>query len=337
MKAMVCTGYGSPGVLQLREVAKPTPGENEVLVRVRAAVVTPPDCAARKGDPFIIRFFTGLTKPKKAILGSELSGEIEAVGEGVRRFGPGDQVFAATGAGFGAHAEYVCLSETEALVPKPAGMADEDAVAICYGGLTALPFLRDHGQIRPGQAVLINGAAGAVGTAAVQLAKHFGAHVTGVCSGRNANLVRSLGADEVIDYTREDFTTTGQTYDIIFDAVGKSSFPRCKGALKPGGVYLNTVVGPAILLQMLRTAKFGDKKAIIAFTGLRKPGEKAQDLLMLTELMQAGKLRPVIDRRYPLARTALAHRDVETGHQKGTAVITIAPDGQSIDSLGRPT
>ena len=262
-------------------------------------------------------------RPKKTILGSEFAGEIEAVGKDVKRFSEGDQVFAATGAALGAHAEYTCLPEEGALAIKPANMTYEEAAAICEGALAALPFLRDKGKIQSGQKVLINGASGSVGTSAVQLAKYFGAEVTGVCSTANLELVKSLGADKVIDYTQEDFTKTRQTYDIIFDAVGKSSFSRCRGSLKGRGIYLTTVPTLPILLQMLWTSKIGSKRAIITFTGLRPASEKTEDLLFLKELVEGGKLRPVIDRRYPLEQAAEAYKYVETGHKKGNVVITL--------------
>jgi NADPH:quinone reductase-like Zn-dependent oxidoreductase len=323
MKAMVYTTYGPADVLHLEEVAKPVPKDNEVLIKVHATVATAAELAGRRGSPFLIRFFTGIREPKKTILGSEFAGEIEAAGKDVKRFREGDQVFAAPGTDFGAYAEYKCLPEDGALAEKPANMTYEEAAAVCEGVLTALPFLRDTGRIQRGQRVLFNGASGAVGTAAVQLAKYLGAEVTGVCSTTNVELVRSLGADMVFDYTKEDFTKTSQTYDVIFDAVGKSSFSRCRGSLEPGGVYMTTAPTPAILLQMLWTSRSGRKKAKIAFTGLRPASEKAKYLLFLKALCEAGKIRPVIDRRFPLERLVEAHRYVETGHKKGSVVITV--------------
>ena len=325
MNAMVYTRYGPPEVVHLTQVDKPTPKDNEVLVRIGAAVVSRGDCAARKGAPVSIRLATGLRRPKKPILGTNLAGEIEAVGTAVTRFRPGDQVFAATGAGFGAHAEYRCLPEDGALAAKPVNASYAEAAAICEGGLTALPFLRDQGKIQPGHHILINGASGAVGASAVQLAKAFGAIVTGVCSTANVELVRSLGADTVIDYTKEDFAQTDQTYDLIFDTVGNASFSRCKGSLKHGGIYLTTVLTLAIYPHMLWTAKIGDKRAIIAYSNFRPASEKAKDLLVLKELTEAGSLKPIIDRCFPMDQTVEAHRRVETGHKTGTVVISVNP------------
>ena len=317
MKAIVCTKYGSPDVLQLAEVEKPFPGDNEVLIRVYAAVVTPADCAFRKGDPFISRFFSGLRKPK-FIPGDELAGEIEAIGKDVKGFKKGDQVFGSTGTSFGAHAEYKCLPEEAALATKPANVSYGEAAAVCYAGLTALPFLRDKANIQIGQKVLINGASGGIGSAAVQLAKYFGAEVTGVCSTPRLDFVKSLGADKVIDYTQEDFTQNGETYDLIFDILGKSSFSRCKSSLKQKGRYFLASFKMKQLFQMLWTSIIGSKKVICTLST-----ERAEDLLFIKELVEAGKIKTIIDRRYPLEQTAEAHRYVETGNKKGHVVITV--------------
>ena len=281
MKAIVHEKYGPPEVLQLKEVTKPVPKDNEVLIRVRAAAATTAGLAGRTGKPYFARLFSGLTKPKNNILGIELAGEIEAVGRDVSLFTVGDQVFGMTGGtSLGAYAEYKCMPEDGALIAKPTNMDYEEAVACVEGGLTALNFLKNKANIQPGQNVLIYGASGAVGTASIQVAKYFGAEVTGVCSTANIELVKSLGADKVIDYTKEDFTQNGQTYDIIFDTVGKRSFSICKGSLKQNGVYLDAG-GVATLLPMLWTSLFGSKKAILAATYVRPAKEIAEDLISL--------------------------------------------------------
>jgi NADPH:quinone reductase-like Zn-dependent oxidoreductase len=323
LKAIVYTDYGPPNVLRLEEVEKPTPKDNEVLIRIRATTVTAADCSIRKGDPFISRFANGPWRPRATILGSELAGEVEAVGMNVKRFSIGDQVFGATGARFGTYAEYIALPVESALAIRPANVTYKEAV--CSGFLTALPFLRDQAKLQSGQKALINGASGSVGAAAVQLAKLFGAEVVGVCGAAHAELVRSLGADQVIDYTKEDFTKTGQIYDVIFDTVGKSTFGRCQASLTPRGIYLTTVPTLAIMLQMLWTARFASRKAMIAFTGLRPASEKTKDLLFLNGLLEAGKYRPVIDRCYPLAQLPEAHQYVEKGHKAGDVVISLEP------------
>jgi NADPH:quinone reductase-like Zn-dependent oxidoreductase len=329
MKAIVYTKYGLPDVLQLTEVEKPIPEDNEVLVRIYATTVTATECTFRKGEPFISRLFIGPIRPRITRLGEELAGEIEAIGKDVRLFKKGDQVFGSAGPGFGAYAEYICLPENGVLAIKPANMTYEEAASSCDGVLTALPFLRDKGHIQSGQKLLIYGASGSVGTAAVQLGKYFGAEVTGVCSTTNLELVRSLGADKVIDYTEEDFIRDGQTYDIIFDTVGKTSFSRCKSSLKQKGIYLEAGFGMAIFPQVLWTSMVGGKKARIAATGLRPPREKIKDLIFLKELMEVGKIKPVIDRRYPLEQIAEAHRYVDTGHKKGNVVITLGHQSKS--------
>jgi NADPH:quinone reductase-like Zn-dependent oxidoreductase len=312
-----------PWVLQLQEVAKPTPKDHEVLIHVHAAIVGPVDCVFRKGDPFLIRLLFGLTKPRRAILGVEFAGEIEAVGKAVQAFQPGDQVFGMSPDRSGAHAEYLCPPEDQPMALKSAKMTYEEAVGICDGAPTALIFLRQIAKVQRGQKVLINGASGSVGTAAVQLARYFEAEVTGVCSTTNIDLVKSLGADQVIDYTQEDFTTNGQTYDVIFDVVGKSSFSQCQGSLTPRGVYLSTALTLTILLHMFWTGLRGGKKARFATAGLM---QKKENLLFLKELFEAGKLKAVIDKRYPLEQMTEAHRYVETGHKKGNVVITVGPN-----------
>jgi len=316
MKAVVYTEFGPPGVLELQDVEKPTPKDNEVRIRIYATTVVKedPDLRAKPG-------FNGFRRPRHPILGQELAGEVEAVGRDVTRFKPGDAVFGIDM--FGAHAEYKCMPETGALAIKPANMSYEEAVSVPNGALTALAFLRDKGNIQRGQAVLINGASGSVGSAAVQLAKAFGAQVTGVCSTTNLEWVKALGADNVIDYTQEDFTKSGEQFDIIFDTVGKRSFAECKGSLVDNGIYLATVPTPWMMLQALWPAVAGGKRVGFTAAGLRPAGKKIQDLAVLIELIEAGKLKAVIDRRYPLEKIAEAHSYVEKGHKKGNVVITV--------------
>jgi NADPH:quinone reductase-like Zn-dependent oxidoreductase len=308
MKAIVCSKYGPPEVLQLREVKKPVPKANEVLVKIVAAPVTamdfrirglnvPLDGFAGKIARIMMRFKFGLTKPRKPILGGYMAGEIETLGKDAKRFRKGDQVYARTGRRFGAYAEYTCLPEDDVIVLKPSNINYEEAAAVPYGGANALYFLR-KGEIRSGQKVLIYGASGAIGTSAVQLAKYFGAEVTGVCSTTNLELVKSLGADRVIDYTKEDFSKNNELFDLIFDAVGKISFSKSKKSLGANGKYVSVFASG---ISEIRT----------------------EDLILLKELVEAGKIKPVIDRYYPLEQIAEAHRYVETGHKKGNVIITV--------------
>jgi NADPH:quinone reductase-like Zn-dependent oxidoreductase len=305
MKAIVCTQYGPPDVLQLKEVAKPEPSDKEVLIRIYATAVTASDCIIRGFKVPIRRWIlgrllVGLTKPRKPILGLVLAGKIETVGKDVKRFQTGDQVFAFTKFRFGAYAECTCLPENSVLALKPSNVTYEEAAAVPFGGLLALHFLR-KGEIQSGQKVLIYGASGAVGTSAVQLARHFGAEVTGVCSTTNVELVKSLGVDQVIDYTQEDSMQGGGLYDLIFDAVGKRKSSKlkvqCKTALTPNGKYISVDDGSPLL--------------------------QSEDLILFKELVEAGKIQPVIDRCYPLEHIVEAHRYVETGHKKGNVVITV--------------
>ncbi len=325
MKAIVWTKYGSPDVLQLKEVEKPTIKDNEVLARIYAATVTAGDCEMRSLKlPILLRLpmriYNGLRKPKKiTILGQELAGEIESVGKDVKLFKKGDQVFAATDFGLGAYAEYICLPEEgEGVVAiKPANMTHEEAAAVPVGGLNALHFLR-KGNIRSGQKVLINGAGGSIGTIAIQLAKSFGAEVTGVDSTGKLDMLRSVGADHVIDYTQEDFTKSGETYDVIFDVVGKGSFSGYIRSLKKKGRILLANLAPLRSVRGRWTSMTSSKKVIGGLAPY-----KPEDLIFLKELIEAGKIKTVIDRRYPLEQLAEAHRYVETGHKKGYVVITI--------------
>jgi 2-desacetyl-2-hydroxyethyl bacteriochlorophyllide A dehydrogenase len=328
VKAVVYTEYGPPEVLQLKEVEKPTPKGNEVLIRVHATLVDWSQTICRDFTmsprefwlPILLwpmaRMEFGVKKPRHTILGSETAGEVQAVGKDVTSFKVGDQVFGHSES-FGANAEYVCMPEDGVLAIKPANMTYEQAAIVPHGALTALYFLK-RANIQSGDQVLINGASGGIGQFAVQLAKHFGAQVTGVCSTTGLEFVSSLGADKVLDYTQEDFTESGQTYDVILDTAGKSSFSRCKSSLKKNGRYLLTVFGMRELGQMIWTSVVGSKKVICALAPI-----KQQDLVTLKELIEAGKIKSVIDRRYPLEQAAEAHRYVETGRRKGNIVITV--------------
>ncbi len=325
MKAIVSRSYGAPESLRIEDVVKPVPGDNDVLVLNRASVVTAAMCEARAGSP-LTRMYFGLRKPKWPILGTNFSGEIEAVGSSVVGFQVGDRVSGVNVTNFGAYAEYVVVPQDGVVAAKPSNLSDEEAVAVFDGSITALPFLRDGARLRSGQSILINGASGAVGSAAIQLAKHYGATVTAVCGTANVELVTSLGADHVIDYTTRDFTGNRDTYDVIFDAVAKSSFIRSRRALKRDGLYLTTVPTLAVLLQMLWTSKVGRKKAAIVFTGLAKPAQMVKNLVFIAELAEAGKLVPLVGSTHPMRNAADAHRHVETGHKVGSAVITISAE-----------
>ena len=324
MKAIVYTKYGPPDVLQLKEVAKPTPKDNEVLIKTHATTVTSGDWRARSldmpvGFGLISRLVFGVSRPRQPILGTELAGEVESVGKDVSKFQVGNQVFAFSGAGMGCHAEYKCMPEDGAVVLKPANLTYDEAAAISFGGTTALDFFR-RGKLQSGEKVLVNGASGGVGTAAVQLAKHFGADVTGVCSTANVELVRSLGATHVIDYTNEDFTQNGETYDVIVDTVGTAPFSRSKGSLKERGRLLLVLGGLPDILWIPWVSMTSSKKVIAGpATG------RAEDLRFLAKLAEAGEFKPVIDRRYPFEQIVAAHRYVDTGRKKGNVIITLAP------------
>ncbi|WP_027502490.1 NAD(P)-dependent alcohol dehydrogenase [Rhodococcus sp. UNC363MFTsu5.1] len=321
MKAIVHTRFGGPEVLRLVQVRKPTPGDREVLVRVHATTVTTAECKMRRGEPRWGRVILGLRRPRRKLrtLGTELAGEIEAVGRDVQRFRPGDRVFGFTGFDIGAYAEYKCLPDTASLALKPVNTTYEQAAAAVDGATTALFFLRDKAKVRPGQRVLVNGASGSIGTYAVQLAKSMGAEVTGVCGPHNLEMVKSLGADEVIDYSGEDFTDAVGAYDIVFDTVGRNSFARCKGSLTENGCYVTTSGLNNVLLS-LWTSLRGGRKVV---TGMSV--RKNETLAHVKELIEADQLRIVIDRCYPLDQIVEAHRYVDTGHKRGNVVISVEP------------
>lgn len=322
MKAIVYERYGPPEVLRLKEVEKPAPKNNEVLIKTYATTVTSGDWRVRSlnvpaGFGLIMRLVFGFSRPKQPILGSELAGVVESVGKDVSKFKVGDPVFAFSDAAMGCHAEYKCMAEDGAVAPKPSSLTFEEAAALSFGGTTALDFLR-RGKLRSGERVLVNGASGAVGTAAVQLAKHSGAIVTGVCSTANVELVRSLGASHVIDYTQEDFTQNGKTYDVIVDTVGTAPFSRSKASLKEGGRLLMVLAGLPDMLLAPWVSMTSSKKVIAGPATVR-----VEDLRFLAELAEAGEFKPVIDRRYPFEKIAEAHCYVDTGRKKGNVAITL--------------
>ena len=322
MKAIVYTKYGPPEVLQIKEMEKPVPGDNEILVKVHAASVNPADWHTMRGKPFLTRFNTGLFKPRNPILGIDIAGRVEAVGKDVKEFQPDDAVFGDCGWG-GGFAEYVCVSE-ERIVPKPDNITFEEAASVSVAAITALQALRDHGKVQPGQKVLISGASGGVGTFAVQMAKFFGAEVTGLCSSRNVDLVHSIGADQVIDYTWEDFTRTGQGYDLIIDNVANRSVSDLRRALKPGGncVIVGFTSLPLLFQHMFLGPMFsmiGSKK--VGSMGIANPNRR--DLFFLKELLESNKIKPVIDKQYPLSEALEAIRYVGARHARGKVVLNV--------------
>jgi NADPH:quinone reductase-like Zn-dependent oxidoreductase len=327
VRAVVYDRYGPPDVLRLADVERPVPKDHEVLVRIRATTVTRADCATREANrrsgliaALLSRLIFGLRRPKRRVLGSELAGVVDAVGDAVSEFAIGDHVFGTSGLRFGAHAEFICLAEGSSLARMPGGVTFEQAAAVCDGAINALTSLR-RAAVGEGRSILIYGASGSIGTAAVQVAKSFGAHVTAVCSTRNAELVASLGADRVVDYTREDFTTNGETYDVIFDAVGKLSFRRCRGSLKPGGTYVATDGFMNAVLGLV-TSRVGDKRVVFPI-----PRYSKANTLFLKELIEAGRYRAVVDRSYPLEQVVEATRYVETEHKTGNVVLTVGDRG----------
>jgi NADPH:quinone reductase-like Zn-dependent oxidoreductase len=332
MKAIVYTKYGPPEVLQLKEVPKPAPKDNEVLIKIHATTVNRTDCGFRKPEyPVIIRLVNGLFKPKKTILGSELAGEIEAVGKDVKAFKPGDQVFGLSALNFGAHAEYICLPETGSFTTKPANISYNEAAAVCDGLMLAITYIRKI-DFANEKKILINGASGSIGSACVQLANYYGAEITAVCNTRNLEMVKLLGANEVIDYTKEDFTKNGRLYDVVIDAVGKSSFFRCKKILKPGGVYFSTELG--FLLQNIFLALLTPIFCILPGRHTGKsvkfpiPKDSKEDMVFFKELIEAGKYKAVIDRSYTLEKIVEAAKYVETGQKTGNVVITLDHNDQ---------
>lgn len=322
MKAAIYSSYGTSQVIDIKELDTPSPKDKEVLVAIKASTVSPAECAMRSGTPYAARLFAGLSKPK-ALPGDIFSGEIVAIGKDVTKFKVGDQVIGSTGTDTGSHAEFKCLPEDAGMAIKPVNFSFEEAATLADGGITALPFVRDNGQIKSGDHILINGASGAIGIYAIQFAKYYGATVTGVSSAKNHDLLKSLGADYVIDYTQEDFTAKENSYDIIFDAVAKSNFSKCKKALKESGRYLTTVPNLGILLQMIAN-NFRKKKALFAATGLRKPADKSKDYGFMSELVDKGQLKTHIDKTYDFSDIRKAHDYVDQGHKVGHVVVKIS-------------
>ena len=322
MKASVSKMYGTPEVFKIEDVAKPTPKHNEVLVRVYAATVTGSDLMMRKGKPYVGRLYLGLSKPKKTILGFDFAGEIVETGKEVTSFKVGDKVFGGTTA-LGCYAEYTCVNVDDVITTLPENVNYQSAAPVSGSAITVMNFLKGLAKIKAGDKLLIIGASGSLGTYAVQIAKHFGAEVTGVCSTTNMKMVKELGADFVIDYTNADFTKNGKQYDIIFDTVGKTTFSYCKKSLTEKGIYLSSVISIPLLLHIMKTSLFGNKKAKSSATGMLPVKERLTYFLELKELLKAEKIKTVIDHSYPLSQMGDAHKYVENGHKKGNIVINI--------------
>ena len=319
MKAVIYTKYGSPNVLQVKEIEKPTPKDNEVLIKVIATTVNRTDCGFRNPEYLAVRLVGGLFKPNKQILGTELAGVVEAVGLNVKTFRVGDEVFGLSTLNFGAHAEYVCIAEEKSITTKPANISFNEAAAVCDGGFLALSYIRKI-DFTNSPNILINGASGSIGTACVQFANYYGANITAVCNTKDFELLKSLGADEVIDYTKEDFTENGKMYDVVIDAVGKSSYFRCRKILKPTGIYFSTELGylsQNIFLALL-TPLLGGKKVLFPI-----PKDSKEDMVFIKELMEAGKYKAVIERIYPFEQIISATKYVETGQKVGNVVIIL--------------
>ncbi len=322
MKAIEYTRYGSPDVLQMKDMPLPTPKPNEVLIRIHATTATAADIMMRKGNPFIGRLYTGLKGPKRTILGFEFAGEVVETGSAVTLFKTGDKVFGGTTT-LGCYAEYACVSESDVLTTMPDNISYAEAAPVNGSAITVMNYLKGLGNIRKGHRVLINGASGGLGTYAIQIAKHYEAEVTGVCSSRNVDIVKALGADHVIDYTKEDFTKNGIKYDIIFDTVGRRSFGDCKKALADNGIFMSAVMDLPLLFHMLWTQLFGGKKAMASATGLLPVKQRLSYFLELKELLRTTKIKTVIDASYPLAQIAVAHAYVEKGHKRGSIIIAV--------------
>ena len=333
MKAIIYTQYGPPEVVRLTEVEKPVPKDNEVLIKVRAATVNRTDCGFRSAEYFIVRFFSGIFRPNNKILGNEFAGDIEAMGKDVKSFRIGDKVFGYNDTKFGAHAEYMVMAEDDSITTMPENLTYDEAAPITEGAHYALCDIR-AAKIHSGQKILINGATGAIGSAAVQIVKYLGAEVTAVCDTKNVELVKSLGADVVIDYTKEDFTNINHTFDVVFDAVGKSSFRKCKPLLEKGGIYMSTELGNMSQNPFLAiiTPLFGDKKVLFPLPTINK-----EDVVFLKELVETGNYKPVIDRSYPLEQIVEAYRYVESGKKTGNVVLNVKIESGNIIQEQKPT
>jgi NADPH:quinone reductase-like Zn-dependent oxidoreductase len=324
MKAVIAEQYGGPKVLQVKNVEKPTPKSNEVLIRIDATSITAASTFMREGKPYFGRLFLGLTKPKVKTPGTDLSGVVEAIGTEVINFKPGDQVMAETGLDCGAYAEYICLPSDELIVLQPDNVSPEEATGILDGACTALAFFTDQVELKKGQKILINGASGSIGTAAIQLAKQFGAEVTGVCSGKNKALVKDLGADNVLDYTKNELQDSSETFDVIFDTVGKLSYAKTKKHLNKNGVFLTPAISFSALLTMLFVSPFTKKKLKFAATGMRKQEQRMRDLIQIRDMLASKKLITIIDRIYSIDQVQEAHTYVDTGRKRGNVVLSMS-------------
>jgi NADPH:quinone reductase-like Zn-dependent oxidoreductase len=322
MKAIIRTKYGSPNILNVLEIEKPKPNDNEILIKIHASSVTKADTMMRKGSPYFGRLFTGLFKPKNPIIGAGFAGIIEDIGKNVQLYRIGDYVFGESIETFGANAEYLCLPEDGVIENLPSNMTFQEAAPVCDGALTSFSFLKDIAKIKTGQKILINGASGSLGTAAIQLAKYFGAEVTGICSTKNMELVKSLGADKVIDYTKQEFNKMDNHYDIIYDTLGLYSFSECKSSLNKKGVYISPVLNLNLVCALLFTSFYGVKKAKFSATGIRPIGELRILLLELKSIIEQGFVKTVIDKDYSLNQVIEAHRYVDQGHKIGNVVLS---------------